>query len=224
MARSCPLNAPSSHRPCLQLLASVCGAAAKTIVITVGGNTTNNGTTTFVPQRVDAALGDVVLFNCKFLRLTFFGKNLTGIAVTDGNHTATESTFSKPCIPAHETNTTINGFDSGYRDTQPDTVGSSLAVPIIIQNENHTFWFFDYNTCGEGGVGVINNNESSNETLAGFVVRISVFTSRLVGSVTRGVSFFSHSNLAFCGANAHYNAILLAECYPPERHKLLPHY
>jgi hypothetical protein len=35
---------------------------------------------------------------------------------------------------------------------------------------NHTFWFYDYNTCGEGGVGVINNNESSSQTLAGFTV------------------------------------------------------
>jgi hypothetical protein len=41
--------------------------AAKNIVITVGGNTTNDGKTTFVPQIVDAALGDVVMFNCMFL-------------------------------------------------------------------------------------------------------------------------------------------------------------
>lgn len=95
---------------------------------------------------------------------------LISTAVTTGNHTATESTFDNPCIPAHETDSSINGFDSGFRNTQPNTTGSILAVPIIIQNENDTFWFYDYNTCGEGGVGVINSNESSNQTLAGFTV------------------------------------------------------
>ena len=91
--------------------------------------------------------------------------------VATGNHTATESTFSDPCIPAHETNVTINGFDSGFRNTLPGTSDSILTVPIIPQNQYQTFWFFDYNTCGEGGVGVINNNESSSETVAGFSVR-----------------------------------------------------
>ena len=46
----------------LQVLASACMAAAEVIVVTVGGN----GSTIFVPQRVVAALGDVVMFNCKF--------------------------------------------------------------------------------------------------------------------------------------------------------------
>ena len=96
--------------------------------------------------------------------------DLISNAVTNGSHTATESTFSEPCIPAHDTDATINGFNSGFRNTS----GSILTVPIIPQNENHTFWFFDFYTCGEGGVGVINNNESSSETLAGFSVRVLV--------------------------------------------------
>ncbi|KAI0263850.1 hypothetical protein BC834DRAFT_971198 [Gloeopeniophorella convolvens] len=133
-------------------LVCACSVASKTIVITVGGNTTGDGTTTFVPQRVDAKLGDVVLFN-----------------FTQGNHTATQSTFNSPCIPAHETDITINGFDSGFRNTTPGTAGTILTVPLLVQNANQTFWFFDFNTCGEGGVGVINSNESSTETLAGFV-------------------------------------------------------
>src|SRR6266852_6958681 len=95
---------------------------------------------------------------------------LISTVVTTGNHTATESTFDNPCIPAHETDASINGFDSGFRNTQPGTSGSFLSVPIIRQNVNHTFWFYDYNTCGEGGVGVINANESSTQTLAGFTV------------------------------------------------------
>jgi hypothetical protein len=51
----------------LQVLASACMAAAKEIVISVGGNTTGNGLTTFVPQSVVADLGDVVKFNCRLL-------------------------------------------------------------------------------------------------------------------------------------------------------------
>ncbi len=43
----------------------------------------------------------------------------------------------------------------------------SLSPPAI---ENQTLWFFDYNTCGEGGVGAINVNESSSQTLEGFEV------------------------------------------------------
>ncbi|KAH9067636.1 hypothetical protein EDB87DRAFT_1677942 [Lactarius vividus] len=140
------------HASILLVLASVYLAVAETIVVTVGGNTTGDGTTTFTPQLIVAKRGDVVTFN-----------------FTAGNHTATESTFSNPCIPAHETDATINGFDSGFRNTTPGSAGSILTVPILEQNENHTFWFFDYNTCGQGGVGVINSNESSLETLAGFV-------------------------------------------------------
>ena len=43
------------------------------------------------------------------------------------------------------------------------------SVPILESNVNQTFWFFDYNTCGIGGVGAINFNTSSTETLDGFV-------------------------------------------------------
>ena len=108
-----------------------------------------------------------------------------------GNHTATQSTFDSPCIPAHDTNITINGFDSGFRNTTPGTTGSSiLSVPILEQNQNQTFWFFDANTCGEGGVGVINDNESSTETLAGFVVRD--FASCRVDSATFRRFWVSH--------------------------------
>jgi hypothetical protein len=56
-----------AHARPLQIFASACMVAAKDIIITVGGNTTGNGSTTFVPQRVVADLGDVVKFNCKLL-------------------------------------------------------------------------------------------------------------------------------------------------------------
>ncbi|KAI9507978.1 hypothetical protein F5148DRAFT_1376154 [Russula earlei] len=181
------------HSSLLFALASAWVCAAKTIIITVGGNTTDNGTTTFVPQSVDAVLGDVVLFN-----------------FTNGNHTATESTFAAPCIPAHETDPTINGFDSGFRYTQPGTSGTILTVPIINENANHTFWFYDYNTCGSGGVGVINDNESSTETLAGFTL-VAFFTfctlgiSPVTGKHLRILPFFQRNAIRLNGTTSSDN-------------------
>ncbi|KAI0827999.1 hypothetical protein BC628DRAFT_1409507 [Trametes gibbosa] len=130
------------------ILSAVVAASAKQIVITVGANTTDNGTFTFTPASVNASIGDVVLFN-----------------FTEGNHTATQSTFASPCIPAHETNITINGFDSNFRPTNNGTAITNLPVTI---NSNDTIWFYDAATCAVGGVGGININESSTETLDGF--------------------------------------------------------
>jgi len=182
----------STHAHALQVLAGAWTVATKNILITVGGNTTGNGTTTFIPQRVDAARGDVVVFNCRPISSSSHSQDLTRNSVTNGNHTTTQSTFSDPCVPAHDTDRTINGFNSGFRYTQPGTAGTTLTVTV--QNENQTLWFFDYNTCGVGGVGVINNNESSGETLVGFSVRHGVsllhHKSCRLASATRGVSLF----------------------------------
>jgi hypothetical protein len=202
----------------LQVLASACMAAAEVIVVTVGGN----GPTIFVPQRVVAALGDVVMFNCKVFSCPYH--DLISTAVTNGNHTATESTFSDPCIPAHETDVTINGFNSGFRNTETGTSDSILTVPIIPQNEYHTFWFFDYNTCGEGGVGVINNNESSSETLAGFSVRVFVLcTVCHLSSVTCGVYFLVFISSTFKGKRLRIIPFFPAKCHPSEWHELFRH-
>ncbi|EPQ55156.1 hypothetical protein GLOTRDRAFT_111142 [Gloeophyllum trabeum ATCC 11539] len=132
-------------------LTAASAASAANIVITVGGNTTSNASLVFQPQRVTAQVGDTVIFN-----------------FTQGNHTATQAVFSEPCIPAHDANITINGFDSGFRDAGNGTAITILSVPILPENVNQTMWFYDYNLCGQGGVGVINDNESSYETLAGF--------------------------------------------------------
>ena len=84
-----------------------------------------------------------------------------------GNHTATQSEFASPCIPAHDTNITVNGFDSGFRDTVNGTAITTLEVPVT---SNDTIRFYDVNTCALGGVGGSNVNESSLQTLAGFRV------------------------------------------------------
>ena len=88
--------------------------------------------------------------------------------VTEGNHTVTQSTFSSPCVPAHITNSTVNGFDSSFRNANNGT--SVTNLPVIITDSNITIWFYDLNTCALGGVGGININGSSTETLDGFKV------------------------------------------------------
>ena len=82
----------------------------------------------------------------------------------------TQSLFASPCIPANLANSTINGFDSGFRDAGNFTAITQLSVPITPQIENQTLWFYDYNTCGEGGVGGINVNDSDYENLEAFTV------------------------------------------------------
>jgi len=140
------------HTKSLFVAALAAIVSAKEIVVTVGGNTSDNAGAVFQPQRIVAALGDTITFN-----------------FTQGNHTVIQSTFASPCIPAHDTDITINGFNSGFRNTINGTAGTILSVPMLPQNYNLTMWFYDYNTCGLGGVGAINNNESSYETLDGFV-------------------------------------------------------
>lgn len=122
---------------------------SKTVVITVGGNTTSNPGLVFSPESVVANQGDTVLFN-----------------FTQGNHTVTQSSFASPCIPIHETDGTANGFDSSFRDAGNGTAITNL--PVTVTDPNMTIWFFDYNTCALGGVGGINVNESSYQTLQGF--------------------------------------------------------
>ncbi|KIY52015.1 hypothetical protein FISHEDRAFT_63982 [Fistulina hepatica ATCC 64428] len=122
---------------------------AADIWIQVGGNTTNNASAVFQPESVKASLNDIVYFNC--------------------NHTATQSEFYAPCKLAHLSNSTVNGFNSGFRNAGDGSSVTILSVPITTEIENQTLWFYDYNTCAKGGVGVINANESSTQTLAGFI-------------------------------------------------------
>ncbi|KAG6846237.1 hypothetical protein H0H93_015124, partial [Arthromyces matolae] len=130
-------------------LTTLAVVSAKTVVISVGGNTTNDATTVFQPSSVIAQKGDIVTFN-----------------FTNGNHTATQSTFAAPCVPIHDTNVTINGFDSSFRNAGNEQAITTLQVTI--DDSNDPIWFYDYNTCSKGGVGVININASSTETLQGF--------------------------------------------------------
>jgi hypothetical protein len=65
----------------LFILAATClglQAFAKQIVITVGGNTTEDAGAVFKPQTVVANQGDVVVFNCASPYLSCVAFSLTG--------------------------------------------------------------------------------------------------------------------------------------------------
>ncbi|KAJ3565544.1 hypothetical protein NP233_g7560 [Leucocoprinus birnbaumii] len=124
--------------------------SSKIVVVNVGNSSTDNPGGVFDPPTVTANKGDVVYFN-----------------FTQGNHTVTQSVFAAPCIPAHDFNETINGFNSGFRNAGNYSAITNLQVPI--EDSNTTIWYFDWNTCNVGGVGAINVNESSYETYDGFV-------------------------------------------------------
>ena len=93
--------------------------------------------------------------------------------VTNGTHTVTESIFASPCDPIppvidrNNTNNSYTGFDSG-----PRPANTIFALEITDKLANRTLWFFDATSsvCGMGAVGAINNDESGNETIAGFTV------------------------------------------------------
>jgi len=130
-------------------------SAIVTHIITVANNlTATNGSAVFTPQSVNASLHDVVIFN-----------------FTEGTHSATQSTFANPCIPAHDTNSTINGFNSDLRPAGNGTAVTQLTIVMNPDIINDTLWFFDQSTCGIGGVGVINagNVTATWEPLDAFV-------------------------------------------------------
>ncbi|KAJ7099585.1 hypothetical protein B0H15DRAFT_771434, partial [Mycena belliarum] len=123
-------------------------------VITVANNlTATNASAVFTPQVLTAPPGSTVLFN-----------------FTQGTHSATQSTFAAPCLPAHLANASLNGFDTALR---PAGNGTSITTFILIMNPDIAgapLWFFDAATCGIGGVGVINpgNVSATDETIDGF--------------------------------------------------------
>ncbi|KAM5537996.1 hypothetical protein V8D89_008472 [Ganoderma adspersum] len=131
-------------------LSAFAASLAKQVVVTVGGSTQapDGASTVFDPDAVTADIGDVVIFN-----------------FTQGNHTATQSTFAAPCIPLHDFNITLNGFDSSFRSAGNFSAITYLSVNVTTSD---TIWFFDWNTCAEGGVGGININGTNYLTLDGF--------------------------------------------------------
>ncbi|KAF8346016.1 hypothetical protein F5887DRAFT_964594 [Amanita rubescens] len=162
----------------LSLVASV--TAKSVFVINVGGNTSADATTVFQPPSVTGNMGDVVYFN-----------------FTQGNHTAIQSLFDAPCVPIYVTNYTMNGFDSGFRDAGDGATFSNLLITIL--DPSKPIWFFDRNTCSQGGVGVI--NPTSSQTLAEFQDKAATING--TGPIHSSSAQASATNSSASAANTH---------------------
>ena len=136
----------------------------------VGGNDADS---VFDPPEAVANLHDTVLFNCTLspLRPHFTDVHWTDytrcMTVTQGKHTAIQSTFASPCVPIQDVNASYIGFDSKFHDTANGSVVTSYQFEVL---DNSTIWYFDAATCSQGGVGGVNVNDSSWQTLEGFKV------------------------------------------------------
>ncbi|ORY27803.1 Cupredoxin [Naematelia encephala] len=112
--------------------------AQTTHTITVG----TNGTKTFTPTDIQAAIGDVVNFQ-----------------FVTGNHTATQSTFAVPC-------TNNGGFKSGFKPAS----ANDIATFAIMVNTTDPIWGYcgQVGHCQAGMVFAINAPETGNKTFAAF--------------------------------------------------------
>lgn len=117
---------PWFHRRQKRRVFQLCNAllvSGEIMTIVVGGNGTNqDASLIFQPQQVKAAVGDTVVFNCTsaivrsppiFNAFIVLCTNLDRISsilptVTNGTHSAIQSTFAEPCVPAHDINSTLN--------------------------------------------------------------------------------------------------------------------
>ncbi|KAK4213603.1 hypothetical protein QBC37DRAFT_285569 [Rhypophila decipiens] len=132
----------------LAALASL--ASAQTVhVVKVGVN----NSLTYEPSDLTAAVGDMVQFQ-------FFS----------GNHTATQSTFDKPCSPISQ-NSNITGFHSGFIPAAASEAMGMRAVYSIMINNTQPLWIYcaKGNHCESGMAMVINKPAANpNRTLAAY--------------------------------------------------------
>ncbi|KAF7348356.1 Kinase-like protein [Mycena sanguinolenta] len=123
------------HFIALASLALASIVSAENIPVTVGGN----GTTTYSPSNITAAVGDTIIF-------TFVA----------GNHTATQSTFPAPCTAKS------GGMDSSFQfiasGAQP------LEWNFTVNDTSAPLWFYCRQTghCGKGMVFSVNAPSSGN--------------------------------------------------------------
>jgi len=108
-------------------------AAPMTHTVTVGGGTT----LAYNPPQIMAAVGDVVEF-------MFMGKN----------HTATQSTFDKPC------NKMAGGMDSNFHPNPMDMASAATTFNFTVKDTAPVWWYCRQKTpvvhCGKGMVFAVN--------------------------------------------------------------------
>jgi len=153
------------------MLASALAVSAQTThQIVVGGN----GTLTYEPANITAAIGDVVTF-------VFKAKN----------HTVSQSLFASPCTQftnASISDPTKQNLTSGFMFVPANA--TNFPTWSIQITQTTPFWFFCAQTghCGLGMVGSINANESSPNTFEAFKAKAVATASGGGGTSTNGTT------------------------------------
>lgn len=132
--------------------AASAGGMVATHVIQVGGA---NGSLTFSPENIKAAVGDLVQFQ-------FHPKN----------HSVVQSTFDQPCTPIQNVMPNMTtAFFSGFMPTNASVGATSQVLTYTIRvMDTKPVWFYcsQAKHCQGGMVGAINAAESGNKTMAAF--------------------------------------------------------
>ncbi|KAF9734748.1 hypothetical protein PMIN06_010489 [Paraphaeosphaeria minitans] len=145
-------SAPSSAAASAVATGGSSAGNIATHVIQVGGP---NGSTTFSPDNVKAAPGDMVQFQ-------FHPKN----------HSVVQSTFDKPCVPIQNVVANMTtAFFSGFMPTNASVGETSQVLTYTIRvMDTKPIWFYcsQAKHCQDGMVGAINAAETGNKTMSAF--------------------------------------------------------
>lgn len=173
----------------LAALASLASAQQKVHVVKVAVD----NALTYEPSDLTAAVGDMVQFQ-------FFG----------GNHTATQSTFDKPCQPVSQ-NSNITGFHSGFIPAAASEAMGMRAVYSVMINNTNPLWIY----CAQGrhcemGMAMVINKPASNpnRTLATYKELAKGATTELpTGGATGGTPGTTDANNTADGGAGDPNAV-----------------
>jgi len=150
-------------------VAGALAAAGTTVHVVKVGNA--NGSLAFSPNDLKAAAGDMVQFQ--------FAPN---------NHTVTQSTFAKPCVPISQTSN-VTGIFSGFMPVK--ATDTNTPTYTIMVNDTKPIWLYcsQAKHCQSGMTMVINVAATGNSTLAAYQTLAKAATANLApGGVSGGVA------------------------------------
>ncbi|KAG5953342.1 hypothetical protein E4U53_005988 [Claviceps sorghi] len=119
-------------------------------VVAVGKNPHLNETALkFFPNKIQAQPGSMVQFQFRA-----------------GNHTVTQSSFDKPCVPISSVNASARGIFSSFQPVAASRDTGMIPVFTVLINDTRPVWLFCSQDphCQMGMAMVINENTAANAT------------------------------------------------------------
>ncbi|TVY14523.1 putative GPI-anchored cupredoxin, partial [Lachnellula arida] len=144
-------------------------AAGTTVHVVKVGNA--NGSLSFAPNDIQVPAGDMVQFQ--------FAPN---------NHTVTQSTFAKPCVPISQTSN-VTGIYSGFMPVK--ATDTNTPTYTVMVNDTKPIWLYcsQAKHCQSGMTMVINVAATGNSTLSAYTTLAKAATANLApGGISGGVS------------------------------------